>query len=115
MALIGYQLTRNESSMTLMSAWRIETRTYPIGERKIVSHLLDSTGSVVGQDDSFAASYNTLFPGDLFFQVQTIPLDGVSAGKYWLQMGLYDPDTGVRLLADGLADRVLLQPLILAD
>ncbi|MCA9975480.1 MAG: hypothetical protein KC413_07005, partial [Anaerolineales bacterium] len=115
MALIGYQLVQNEDSLTLVTAWQIETRTYPISERKIFVHLLADDGSVAAQNDTFAARYDTLFPGDLFFQVQTIGLSDLASGDYWLQLGLYDPGTGVRLLANGQQDRILLQPLTLGN
>jgi hypothetical protein len=113
MALVGYQLTQNEDELTLVTAWQVETRSYPISERKIFVHLLADDGTVAAQNDTFAARYDTLFPGDLFFQVQTIALDGLPSGSYWLQLGLYDPETGVRLLAGGQQDRILLQSLIL--
>jgi hypothetical protein len=106
-ALLGYRLSQNEDELTVISAWRVEERTFPTGGRKIFVHLLAADGSIAGQDDSFAARYDGLFPKDLFFQRQVIALGDLEPGMYWLQMGLYDPESGGRLLADG-ADRLIL-------
>ncbi|WP_420631972.1 hypothetical protein [Candidatus Leptofilum sp.] len=114
MALRGYQIEQSGANLTLLTAWEIETREYPAGERKIFIHLLAADGTIVAQNDFFAATYETLFPGDLFFQQQTLNLEGVPAGRYWLQMGVYDPLTGTRLTADGL-DRLLLQSVDVAQ
>jgi hypothetical protein len=56
----------------------------------------------------FSARYDTLFPDDMFFQVQTLSFDQLPTGHYWMQMGVYDPDTGSRLMA-GESDRLLLK------
>ncbi len=114
MALHGYQSRQDDAELTIITAWEIETREYPVGERKIFIHLLAEDGTIVAQKDFFAATYETLFPGDLFFQQQTVLLEGLPAGHYWLQMGVYDPVTGARLTADGF-DRLLLQPVTISQ
>lgn len=105
--LLGYKLNQEADRIALVSAWRLETRSFPTGERKIFAHLLADDGSIVTQDDRFSARYDGLFPGDLFFQSQTLELGDLEPGEYWLQIGLYDPESGERLLAEGL-DRLIV-------
>ncbi len=114
MALLGYQIEQTDDQVILITAWEIVTRSYPIGERKLFVHLLAVDGTVAAQSDQFSARYDTLFPGDLFFQVQTISLESVASGTYWLQLGVYDPVTGERLLTAG-QDRLLLDKLQIGD
>lgn len=114
MALLGYTLEQSDTEFTLITAWQIDTRTYPIGERKLFAHLLAPDGRVAAQSDLFSARYDTLFPGDLFFQLQKIPLANIPPGSYWLQIGVYDPQTGERLLTNG-QDRLLLTQLRIGD
>jgi hypothetical protein len=108
MSLISYQIVESEQGVTLVTGWRVEERRFPIGSRRIFVHLLDQDGNIVEQSDMFSARYNTLIPGDLFFQVQKLSFDQLPAGHYWMQMGLYNPDIGSRLMA-GESDRLLLK------
>lgn len=105
--LLGYQQQQSQSQITIITAWRIETRQTS-GQRKIFAHLLAPDGSITQQDDIVAMDYAYLFPGDELLLLQTLPLDGVPPGKYWLQIGLYDPETGARLTIPQGADRLLL-------
>jgi hypothetical protein len=110
MALVGYKIEPGQATITLLTAWRIEARAYPTRERKIFAHLLADDGTIAAQNDSFAARYETLFPGDIFFQVQAIDLTDLPPGEYWLQIGLYVPSSGERLMAGG-RERFLLKQI----
>jgi hypothetical protein len=108
--LHGYELHHTEDTLWLITAWQIEQRVFPTGSRRIFLHLLDEDGQIVAQDDSFAADYESLLFGDYFFQVQRIDLANVANGRYWLQIGLYNPDRQTRLLTAAGDDRLLLPP-----
>ena len=73
---------------------------------------LDVQSDVVVGDDREDLNFATVQAGDQFWQMSrvTLPAD-LAPGKYAIEIGWYDPETGVRLkLADG-ADRFLLAPL----
>lgn len=112
---VGYQWTQTENAVQLTTAWEIRARSYPTGDRRIFVHLLATDGAIVAQQDAFAARYDSLFPGDLYFQLHTLPLDGVGNGRYWLQIGMYDPATGARLQAGDGVDRLLLTPVEIGE
>ena len=111
-ALEGYQLEQTADSLSLTTAWQVTWRslTKPAPRQAFV-HVLAQDGTVVAQSDFFAADYASLFPDDLLFQTQQISLAGLPAGTYWIQLGLYNPDTGERFLLENGRDRVLLLPL----
>ena len=105
LALLAFDTRLKDDALQVITAWRIETA--PAGTRALFAHVLDESGQIVAQDDAWRSSFATLQPGDLFFQVQTLPLTAVLPGMYWLQIGLYEPDSGRRLAVDG-QDRLLL-------
>jgi hypothetical protein len=107
-SLMGYRRQQSETELTLITAWRIETRQSPTGPRKAFVHLLAPDGSIAAQSDLLAATYDTLYPTDLFFQVQRLSLSQLAPGKYWLHLGLYNPDSMTRLTIPGGHDRLLL-------
>jgi 4-amino-4-deoxy-L-arabinose transferase-like glycosyltransferase len=82
----------------------IETRwlarepiTYP---RRIFVHLVDLTsGKIVAQHDGLDAPAKFWRAGDWIAQRHILPIPAdTPAGKYELQIGLYNPDTGQRVL-----------------
>ncbi|HEY4720749.1 MAG TPA: hypothetical protein VII92_02800, partial [Anaerolineae bacterium] len=82
----------------------IETRwlarepiTYP---RRIFAHLIDLTsGKIVAQHDGLDAPAKFWRAGDWIAQRHILPIPAdTPAGKYELQIGLYNPDTGQRVL-----------------
>jgi hypothetical protein len=109
--LLGYRWQQNETELVLITAWRVETRKYPTGPRKVFIHLLAPDGSIAQQNDRLAATYQTLYPGDLLFQVQRLPLDKIPPGTYWLHIGMYNPNTMARLTTPDGHDRLLLTPI----
>jgi hypothetical protein len=80
-------------------------------------HLLDSTGRVLSQRDS--QPQNGFRPTSTWAAREDVadyhgfplPAD-IPAGDYWLEVGLYEPATGKRLLTEtGQGDKVLIGPI----
>ena len=71
---------------------------------KVFVHLVDQrTGAIVVQDDAVPRRWTyptTLWePGEVVADTIVLSLDGVSKGRYLLQVGLYDPANAERLPA----------------
>ncbi len=114
---LGYELESHTSKVdqvSLWTAWRVTAM--PDGPRVIFAHLLGPDGQVVAQWDGLDVPVEGWRPGDTFIQQVSLPLPkDVAPGKYWIQVGVYNPDTMERLpvLAHGahIADRILLDAL----
>ncbi|MCA9898814.1 MAG: glycosyltransferase family 39 protein [Anaerolineales bacterium] len=81
-------------------------------------HLTSDGVDIWGQQDWLDVRLAGLQPGDRFAQVHTVPIDpNTPNGRYHVQLGLYRPDTLVRLpiiAADGqTADRIFAGELTL--
>jgi hypothetical protein len=112
LAFLGYELLSEElgagAEVALITAWRAVRKPEP--PLSIFVHLLDPQGRIAGQSDGLGANPDGLRPGDVLLHVHrfTVAPDA-PPGRYWLQMGLYDPETMVRLPVAGQAsDRLLL-------
>lgn len=110
-ALRGFEMGLEGERLAVVTAWQVVERIFPTGPRRVFVHLLDGNGEIVAQSDLFAGNYENLYGGDLFFQRQFVDVGGVESGVYWVQMGVYNPDTGVRLLVGG-RDRLLLGEVV---
>jgi 4-amino-4-deoxy-L-arabinose transferase-like glycosyltransferase len=119
--LLGYEVIPTEAwpgdEMTLLTYWRVQRGTdRPL---KIFAHLLDESSQVkVGQDrlDMAAAGWRE---GDVFIQLHRLSLpEDVAGGRYQLEIGWYDGQTTERLSVyvegDAVADRVLLEPIVVS-
>lgn len=108
LTLLGYEWQAKDGQGFLLTAWRVEHKPPPRTYRRVFVHLTNLGGQTTRQNDDFAADYPSLEVGDVLIQVQPLDLLALPAGGYWLQLGIYDPDSGQRLsLPDG-ADRLLL-------
>jgi hypothetical protein len=112
LAFLGYELLSEElaagTEVALITAWRAVGKPEP--PLSIFVHLLDPHGRITGQSDSLGVDPNGLRPGDVLLHVHrfTVAPDALP-GRYWLQVGLYDPETMARLpLAGHESDRLLL-------
>jgi|GEM_PF-6498106 len=103
-ALVGAGATtesaRAGSTATVNLVWLAMTR--PNADYTAFVHLLDDNGKVVAQHDSppLAGTYPTHFwdPGDRVGDSIGVPLPAnLPAGTYRIEVGLYQPTTGVRL------------------
>jgi hypothetical protein len=112
LAFLGYELLSEElaagTEVVLITAWQAEGKPEP--PLSIFVHLLDPQGRIAGQFDGLGIDPNGLRPGDVLLHVHrfTVAPDA-PPGRYWLQVGLYNPETLVRLpLAGQDSDRLLL-------
>jgi len=110
--LLGYELLSDDVSagaeVSLITAWRVEARLEP--PLAIFIHLLDQQGGMAGQADGLGANPDGLRTGDVLLHVHrfTIAPDA-PPDRYWLQVGLYNPETMHRLPLAGIeSDRLLL-------
>jgi hypothetical protein len=79
---------------------------------KLFLHALDDRHEIVAGDDRADINFATLRAGAAFWQISqlTLPTD-LPSGRYAIEIGWYDPETGQRLKCDDGADRFLLPPL----
>jgi hypothetical protein len=120
LGMLGYQLLspvplKSGGDLELLTAWRVHQT--PEGQLKIFVHLFDSTGNMVAQDDTLDVRMEGLVAGDEIAQLHTLHLPAeLPAGKYSLQIGLYDEETLERLLVPvgngALVDKLVLDPVI---
>lgn len=114
--LLGYTVLGEGAAqagqpLELLSYWQVAAAAE--GLYKIFVHVLDENGQIVAQDDALDVRVSGLQPGDQFAQLHTIFLPPeLPAGRYALQMGLYESETFARLTipvtVDRAVDRVLL-------
>jgi hypothetical protein len=98
--LRGYDLQLLPDSLELLLYWQARQR--PERSYKVFVHLVDpSTGSVVAQNDAVPRQW--MYPthwwesGEVVEDLVALPLDGIPSGRYLLRIGIYDPDTAIRL------------------
>jgi 4-amino-4-deoxy-L-arabinose transferase-like glycosyltransferase len=82
---------------------------------KMFLHVLSDKGEVMVGDDREDLNFATLSGGASFWQISQLALPGdLPPGRYQVEVGWYDPETGERLKrADG-SDRYLLSSLEVA-
>ena len=109
--LIGYQVitTSQPGTVTTLTYWRVvKPSEEPL---RLFVHALNADAQIVAQGDRWDTPAQDWRPGDLVAQVNrlTLPSD---AGRIWIEIGLYHPDSGERLSAiaadSGELDRLLL-------
>jgi hypothetical protein len=98
--LYGYTLTQSADALQLTLTW--QAQSVPDKSYMIFIHLVDQNGNIVQQRDIIPV--DGLRPtagwraGEVLTDVHTIPLpDTLPAGPYSLRLGLYEPDSFVRL------------------
>jgi 4-amino-4-deoxy-L-arabinose transferase-like glycosyltransferase len=116
---LGYELqSATPDRISLLTAWRVTVP--PSGRRAIFVHLLAPGGKVIAQWDGLDVPVEGWRVGDTFVQkVSVLPPPNVAPGKYWIQVGMYNPDTMERLPVvvqeSHIADRVLLDAVSLGE
>ena len=98
--LLGYDIVQEAGILNLTLFWRAERRMdVPY---KIFVHLKEvGSGSLVAQADVMPR--NWMYPttqwraGEIVSDKVVLHLDKVSGGRYTVAVGVYHPDTGVRL------------------
>ena len=116
LSLQGYQYLSSENSVEIITLWQVEQ---PF-EQPLQSfvHLIDTNGDIVAQTDRWQVASSGLQVGDQIIQLHSISFsDGMIAGDYGVQLGLYERETLTRLplILNGVerANRILLQPISL--
>ena len=117
---LGYELADDRLSpgqeVHLAVYWRVRGPVY--GPLSSFAHLIDGQSHIVGQYDGFDVPPWHWEPGAVIAQVYRFPVgQDAQPGSYWLEVGLYDPQTMERLpvvARDGasLGDRLLLQEVV---
>ena len=100
--LRSYEANQEGKTLHLLLDW--DTTAPVAADYTTFIHLVDGGDNVVAQSDSppRQGSWPTSKwrPGELVPSVHDVPLpDGMPAGDYRIRVGLYAPDTGVRLAA----------------
>ena len=101
LALVGYDLEQTQASLELTLYWH--ALQMPTESYKMFVHIIDeASGVLVAQQDYIPQNwqYPTNFwePGEYVADSLTIDLSQVPAGNYQLQAGIYQTDTGERLI-----------------
>ncbi len=97
--LIGYQSSQSRSTLDVKLVWRALDSTTT--RYKVFVHVLDAAEHVVAQHDAEPA--NSLRPtsewqnGEYISDLHRINLNGVPAGEYRVEVGMYDAASGERL------------------
>jgi len=106
-----FQATSPGAQVTQQTNWQI-LDSISARRLKLFMHVLDETNSVVAGIDREDVNVATLRPGDLLLQFSRFTLPGtLTPGRYQVEVGWYNPETGERLrLTDG-ADRVVIGSL----
>jgi hypothetical protein len=120
--LLGYDLPRRDVShgdgVSLTLYWQALRRMDT--SYTVFTHLVDGENRIWGQQDNRPVqdSYPTTgwLPGEVIPDEYRISVDAQAPlGRYWLEVGLYDAATGIRLSAVDHADKVLLGEQVLLD
>jgi hypothetical protein len=93
-------------SLDLVTIWRVEQTTG--AKRRFFLHLVDGSGDIIAQDDGLGAPAAHWRVGDIIIQHHAIELPATS-GHFQARLGLYDPDSGVRLLTVDGAEFVTVE------
>ena len=114
-ALDGFRLdpgpqVKVGAPLTLTLYWR---SVEPAEQFKVFFHVLDASGRIVAQHDS--EPVGDLWPTHLWKPGDVVPdehvissLSSVVPGQYTLQVGMYDAQTGTRLMTASGLDAVIL-------
>jgi hypothetical protein len=116
--LVGYSLLNDDlpaggvAQVTLF--WQVSQT--PAQRYKVFLHALDAGNHIVGQRDAEpggGARLTTLWqPGQMVADNHGVPIHPATPpGEYRLEMGMYDPETGQRLITPEGATEVWLEPL----
>ncbi len=117
---LGYTFAARPGELELLTYWRIDPGFTPPPARpieklsgapiplKFFSHLVGPDGSYLAGDDRLGVDPATLRAGDEFTQRFVIALPPLTAGSYAVNVGLYDPASGARVVLTSGEDHLLL-------
>jgi len=82
---------------------------------RVFVHLVDENRQIVAQSDGEPAAWTrpttSWLPGEIILDEHNLSLENVPSGSYQLNIGMYDPDTGVRLALDDGETAVIIPEL----
>lgn len=116
--LLGYELADDQlrpgDDLHLTVYWRVPGPVYePVAS---FAHLIDERQSIVGQYDGFDVPPWHWEPEAIVAQVYRFTVEpGTPPGTYWLQVGLYDPQTMERVQVAGVEGSPLGSRLVLTS
>ena len=107
-SLVGYTAeSPQDNHLPLTLYW--QAAETPAISYKVFVHLVDENNQVVAQSDTIPQNWT--YPttswdaGEIVRDPLLLDVSAVPAGRYTIRVGLYDKDTGARLLLqDGSAD-----------
>lgn len=99
-SLVGFDARQNKDSLNLILYW--QALVCPAESYKVFVHIIDAeTNNIVAQHDFVPGDWNYLThqwqAGEYVWDEVSMNLSDVSAGEYLIQVGIYNPGTGVRL------------------
>lgn len=105
------QTVRAGEPLPLVLVWRAAET--PPGALTVFTHLLDDSGRYIGGHDSPPAGGNrpttSWVAGEYIVDEHALTLEDTAyRGRARIEVGLYDPDTGQRVLLSGGADHLVL-------
>ncbi len=108
--LIGFQVITDaqSSAVTTTTYWRAAGPA--MTPLRLFVHAINADGQIVAQGDRLDTSTKDWQPGDLIVQVNRLSFPP-DAGRVWIEIGLYNPDSGERqpvLMNDQEIDQRLL-------
>ena len=95
--LVGYDLHPSDGRVKLVLYWKVLAR--PAIQPKRFVHVLDESGKVVAQNDSFIRHPDGIPPSAWIegeYLVDTVEIGARSAPGEAIEIGIYDPNTGRR-------------------
>jgi hypothetical protein len=116
--LNGYDLNQTAEQLSLSLHWQALSR--PEKSYKFFVHLIDAaSGELVAQADYVPRDWtyptNWWEAGEVVVDTAVLPLESVGSGTYQLLVGLYDPDSGERLLATTPENNTPADALLLTE
>jgi 4-amino-4-deoxy-L-arabinose transferase-like glycosyltransferase len=107
LSLLNYEIIPGADHVALVAIWRVEQT--PGADRRVFMHLLDPSGDIVAQDDALGAPAAHWQVGDFIIQRHSVELP-VKPENLLVQVGVYDPVSGIRLVTSGAEDSIAIDP-----
>ena len=94
-ALIGYEINQAGHDLTLLTFWRAgDSIVTPL---QMFVHAIGPDGAIVAQADRLDAPAFGWRAGDLIAQIHRLSFEATPAAPVWLEVGLYNSDSGERV------------------
>jgi len=113
--LLGVNLTVEPDRLQTTLVWQADAETAV--SYHVFVHLIDENGQIVAQSDGEPAAWTRpttgWLPNEIILDTHNLSLENVPTGSYQLNIGLYNPETGVRVAGDGGETAVTIPDLTL--